>query len=113
MADLVETVARAIAEYGTSHFGDDSPFDEQSQLQRAMRLGEARAALSAIEAAGYRVVPVEPTEAMIEASWQTTIRATPDERMAVILADSKRAGHRLKMRQRYRAMLASAPKVTP
>ena len=29
----------------------------------------ARVALAAIEAAGYRVVPVEPTEAMMRAGW--------------------------------------------
>lgn len=47
---LVEMMAREIAMYGTSHFGDDTPFDQQPVVQRAMRMGEARAALSALRA---------------------------------------------------------------
>jgi hypothetical protein len=45
---MVATMAQAIANYGTSHFG--KPWQEQNTLERAMRLGEARAALTALRA---------------------------------------------------------------
>lgn len=43
-AELRERIAREIADYGTSHFG--APYDEQNEVSRAMRLGEARAILT-------------------------------------------------------------------
>ena len=58
------------------------------------------------------LVPREPTEAMLNASWLTTAAATPDERMAMELCDSK-AAFKLKLARRYRAMLSAAPKEEP
>lgn len=61
----------------------------------------ARAALSAIESAGYRIVPVEPTEEMETAG---------------ILAQDAAAGTnniaRAAFRSALRAAVAAAPKVT-
>lgn len=57
---------------------------------------QARAALAAIEAAGYRVVPVEPTEEMAM-------------RAAVILDRDPRPALAATL---YAAMLDAAPKVT-
>lgn len=75
MTDPVEVVTEGlIAENGL--FREDVDYREV-----------ARVALRSLEAAGYRVVPVEPTEAMSDAG-------------AIHPTD-------------YAAMLAAAPKVTP
>lgn len=55
-----------------------------------------------------RLVPVEPTEAMLEAAWEATRAATPEQRMLNLLGDPK-ACHDLKMKTRWSAMLAAAP----
>ena len=59
----------------------------------------ARASITAIEAAGYRVVPVEPTEEMADAGtdarWQSVIRDANN------------------VREIWTAMLSAAPKVSP
>jgi len=57
---------------------------------------------------GWGVFPLEPTEAMLEASWRDTQEVSASERMAAELGDA-RAAHRHKMRRRYRAMLSAAP----
>lgn len=73
MADMVESVARAIAD---SRAGDDEgEFEALRDLvdfsgenkARSVFLEAARAALSALNEAGFVVVPREPTEAMVEA----------------------------------------------
>lgn len=61
---------------------------------------------------GWVLVPREPTEAMLEASWSRTVAATPEERMASELGDAK-AAHIAKAARRYRAMIAAAPPATP
>jgi hypothetical protein len=67
-----------------------------------------RAAGLTLSAAGAWV-PLEPTDAMLEAAWDRTVRdVTPDERMACELSSPKDA-FVLKMRRRYRAMVSSAP----
>lgn len=57
---------------------------------------------------GWRLVPEEPTEAMLAASWAVTQAATAESRMAHLLGTSKEA-HAIKAAQRYRAMTAAAP----
>lgn len=64
---------------------------------------DAAAALFAIEASGYRVVPKEPTEAMSKADFSHAFK-TPDDMPA---DDNWRPD------VVYAAMLAAAPKVTP
>lgn len=61
-------------------------------------LPAARAALDAVE---------EPTEGMLEAAWQATRNATPEQHMAYQLGD-QRQSHILKMRHRYAAMIRAA-----
>jgi len=57
---LIETMARGMA-------GANYDLDGEEQLSWVAYTHEARGALTAIEAAGMRVVPVEPTEAMLAA----------------------------------------------
>jgi len=57
MDDVVEAIARGIAQAEACHPDDWQHFTEQAQ-----------AALAAIEASGRVVVPAVPTEAMIDAA---------------------------------------------
>lgn len=57
----------------------------------------AKVALSAIESAGYRVVPVEPTEEMAEKARNAIYDSAPSKSRA---------------RSVYAAMLSAAPKIT-
>ena len=88
---LVEVVARGMqtAEEWSTFWGHDD----------ACKL--AQAALRAIEAAGYRIVPVEPTEEMLKKGVHAFQHSYASEDT---LAD---------WRANYRAMLAAAPKVVP
>lgn len=61
---LIETVARAIC---ADMFPDRK--DAWAHVDRKRVLMTARAAIAAIEKAGYRIVPVVPTDAMAEAAW--------------------------------------------
>jgi hypothetical protein len=54
------------------------------------------------------LVPVEPTEEMLESAWAYTVAVTPEERMASELGDSKTA-FKLKMKRRFAAMLSALP----
>jgi len=74
--ELVEIVARAIAA------DEDTPYRNHAALYRL----SARAILTAIEASGRRIVPVEPTQKMIEAGldhvtrgdiWAAMLSASP------------------------------------
>lgn len=49
----------------------------------------------------------EPTPAMVEAAWRTITDVCPDERMRVLLMNSRTA-HSVKMLNRYRAMIDAA-----
>lgn len=72
-AKLVEAVARAQYEF----FGRAwrLKWDELAPKgQKTMYRECARAALAAIEAEGCRVVPVEPTEAMLDAGGSSVVR---------------------------------------
>ena len=53
-----------------------------------------------------KLVPVEPTQEMLDAAWQATVRVSAEERMANDLGNTRKA-HDVKMRQRYKAMLAA------
>jgi hypothetical protein len=93
---IVEVMARAICD------GEGSPccswqacVDAERSCPGA-RLSEARAALSALRDAGYAVVPVEPTEAMLSAYWDSVER----EHDALTMKGKAAA--------RYRAMIAAA-----
>ena len=64
----------------------------------------ARAALAAIEAAGYRVVPVEPTEEMVDRIGAELVRPN-------VYMGGTPPGAKLRARSNYAAMLAARPKV--
>lgn len=87
---LIEAVARGMLKLA------DLP---ENEFMIASYKRAARNALSAIEANGYRVVPVEPTQAMIAVS-------------ATYINDRIANADWPKSRDVYAAMLAAAPKLT-
>lgn len=92
---LIETMARALAREEWPHASADARASwEHNRWPDYVR--EATAALTAIEAAGMRVVPVEPTEAMIQ-GW---INEWHEGVGVIVLNDLMRRG--------YRSMLAAA-----
>ena len=95
MTNLVETVARAI---GETAYGFVDPCMTNTW---ASSHDLARAALTAIEAAGYRVVPVEPTERMEMAG-----------KCELVTHEMPVWGAKYIAKMAYTAMLAAAPKVT-
>lgn len=85
MHDLIEPIAKAL-EPKCIPFSKWMSFDIAKEL--------ARAALTAIEAAGYVVVPREPTEAMLNAGYATNdYHEAPPEKMwqAMIAAANPKA----------------------
>ena len=89
---LIEAVAREIF---LGDGGDPTAWDKVRV--RELYLSNARAALAAIEAQGFRVVPVEPTSAMEDAGFALDTSgmvwpAVPDDI--------------------WRAMLSASPKLT-
>lgn len=62
MTELVERVARAIS---------PKPWDQMSRNDRRNAMITAGLAIKEISAAGYTIVPREPTEAMLKASAET------------------------------------------
>lgn len=109
MTTLIETMARAICKSQTcegfeccewpANYGRKG----KCPVTRGGYDSAARAALSAIEAAGRRVVPVNPTLAQCVAG-ETAIRNIP--RTGVVPEETEEA------QDCYAAMLAAAPKVT-
>lgn len=91
MTDLIETVARGMAE--------DANLDPD--IWTVYR-HEARASLRAIEAAGYRIVPVEATKAMRGAYHDAREEAENGDIYPEGTPDYE-----------WKAMLAAAPKVVP
>jgi hypothetical protein len=65
----------------------------------------ARAAFAAIEAAGHRVVPVEPTEVMLDAGGSSIIRPS-------IYMGGTPPGAKRRAREIWAAMLAAAKETT-
>ena len=88
MSEMIERVAWAIM----------GALDPDAGHETSLKA--ARAAIEAMR---------EPDEAMVEAAWSSTERASTDERMAMELCDSKSA-FLLKMARRYRAMIDAALK---
>lgn len=68
------------------------------------------AALSAIEAAGWRIVPVEATEAMLDAGLRDDT-AHPGYSLRYFLMPTYTMTHRDLMAQAHAAMLAAAPRL--
>ena len=75
MSDIVKVMANAMRPYNT----EVSP----------IAIYEVELAIKAIEQAGYAIVPVEPTEAMLDAGervWSDTTGTTPAAYKAMIEA---------------------------
>lgn len=95
--ELIEAVAKAICrENLISTKQPDDP--ETMGYYWKSFLGEARAALSAIEAAGFVVVPVEPTDEMAENARNAIYDSLPSM---------------LRAKRVYADMLSARPKVKP
>lgn len=73
-------------------------------IARAMndRKADAGQVLAALRAAGYVVVPIEPTKEMIQAWCSASLEAVPASKYAANLDDHARAD--------WRAMIGAAPK---
>lgn len=103
--DLVEAMALnmvLIVEEGVD--GDQS----SASVARAF----ARAALTTIEASGFRVVPITATEEMEREGCCALGPRAAEAIMAASLSGDKHSVARVKMRLGWNAMLAAAPKVT-
>jgi len=106
---IVETMARAthgyafrlIAAIQNDSYGDRSKLPDLKNTCEQATL-DATAALTALEAAGYRVVPVEPTEAMIEAGYNAYVDGLG------IDWDTQEEEDFMPVRWAYAAMLESA-----
>jgi hypothetical protein len=64
--DLVQCMAKAMHD---SVYGGESAWMDVSKIEQSYREMEADAALAAIRAAGWAVVPVEPTREMLRAGY--------------------------------------------
>jgi len=106
MTDLIETVARAIADRHDNYEwdmrpGNHGPHNNEPMPKEAF-IDEARAAIHAIEAAGYRIVPVEPTEEMLK-NGDLCLMGCRDD-----YGESCYGGRHV-----WAELLAAAPKVVP
>lgn len=101
MADLVDTLAATLFRWKGNHWGSTMlPYPSCPEAD-ACRKGAAML-LSALESAGYRVVPIEPTEAMAEAGARPIYGYDPYWDYGDKVA-----------REVWPEMLAAAPKVAP
>jgi isochorismate hydrolase len=85
MSEMAERVAAALKTAGLNEDWD-------------VRVAYANAAIEAMR---------EPTDKMLDASWQATIKRQPEEYMAMALLPQNEQ-HPVKMRHRYRAMIDAA-----
>lgn len=92
----VEEVARAIYEGRNGH--GCKAWSRLPKAHQEPYLSDARAAIKAMR---------EPTPEMIEAAWRTTHSIPADDRMRVLLMDSRTA-HSVKMLNRWRASIDAA-----
>lgn len=93
---LIEAVAKASCDNVYQRHGLPSPWPHLPTDIRDAWTSSARAALAAIEAQGYRVVPVEPTEEMAEKARNAIYDSAPSK---------------IRARSVYAAMLSAAPKI--
>jgi len=102
---LIEAMARAAFERrhkGARNCYAWDDFWEENEYQRTHYMNEAQAALAAIEAAGFMVVPVEPTEAMVHQG------GSAFDHPSLYMGGPSHTGKR-KADAIYRAMIAAAP----
>jgi hypothetical protein len=108
MSDVVEIVARALCPEATDETnrltGDDGMNYPAGEPHWKAHIDDAKGLFSALDAAGYAVVPKEPTPEMIEA-WDSAAPGPVSDDAAWTNENCARAD--------YVAMLAAAPKVLP
>lgn len=94
---MIEAMARA--EYEDDYGGSMEPlnWDKADELTRSMWREGIVAAIRAAEAAGYKLVPVEPTQEMLDAATQEMLDASWDEPIGQV---------------EWKAMIEAAPKLT-
>lgn len=99
---IVEVIARAM-------LADLGYIDRLSleQLSSADFLGMAEAAIKAVRASGYVIVPREPTEAMIVAGCRA-LKDVPADKFMEIELGGRHAMPRFKMDLRWRAMIEAS-----
>lgn len=104
MSDLVEIGVEAMHEARARHFGERevSRPEERGELYRAYMA----AILTAIEKAGYRIVPVIPTPEMLQAGTDKDPNADVSSTYGYAVAVNSIA-------DTWEHMLAAAPKATP
>jgi hypothetical protein len=91
VSDIVEVMARAICDrVGPCSF--DRTCAEVGASCREQRITEARAAIAALDAAGFAIVPKEPTEAMVIAGNGTLETVQADDVYRAMLAAAKGEG---------------------
>lgn len=93
---LIEAMAAAIV-----NLDDGCDWAKMSERARDWERGSARSALAAISNAGYAIVPVEPTEAMLRDAGQ--VYAAMYERKPMPAPNTKAI---------YRAMISASPITT-
>ena len=98
------TIIRIASAIATRRFCNNLPEEVRDRLGSinvavsASEVDEARAVIEALTAAGYAVVPVEPTEAMIEEGAKRVLVGIVHSKGYTTIADDT-----------YRAMIAAAP----
>lgn len=95
MSELIEAIKTAIK--GCDEALGFVTTDREAELQ-------ARAALAAVEAGGWRLVPVEPTGAMVEAARRVQIDPCQDRETGYTLGEGDEGVQGV-----WRAMLKAAP----
>ena len=97
--ELVKVMARASCALDKA---DPDEIMPDGQPRWCDRVAHCKAALAAIKANGFAVVPVEPTEGMLDASWKQT-------------GESKemRARTHAHYARHYRAMIAATQDTAP
>lgn len=104
----VEEVARAIDPSTWGNWDNWVRLKGYSDAEKAEEYAASPSLHKSLERARAAIEAMRgPTDAMIDAAWQTIKNATPEQRIAIELARPADA-HRAKMRQRFGAMIDAA-----
>ena len=93
-----ETLARALWENETDCIGGSCPWDQAGEFSKEARRKEAAGVLARLRAAGLEIVPLEPSEAMLEAAQRVELaggmlRLTRDKAAEIHRAMLKASSH--------------------
>lgn len=103
MSDLVEIIARALCKAEGANPDGHGVCEKGLDPEPAWRYfdSEARAVLTALSEAGWVVVPIKPTQEMVDACWGDTVDWAAVEEAEVEGVQSI-----------YRAMLSASPSLS-